>query len=186
MIEFISQPWPWYVAGPIIALVMFSLLLFGKRFGISSSLRNACSVLGAGKHCAYFDLNWRDYTWGFVFALGLIIGGYVAANYLMPDGSVGISQETIKELSAMGISDPGGEFVPPEIFNWGSLLTVRGFIMLVVGGFCVGFGTRYAEGCTSGHSISGLSELQLASLIATIFFFVGGLLATYFIIPHLI
>jgi uncharacterized membrane protein YedE/YeeE len=56
---------------------------------------------------------------------------------------------------------------------------------MVIGGFLVGFGTRYAGGCTSGHAISGLSNLQFASLIATIGFFAGGLIATHLLYPLL-
>ena len=74
---------------------------------------------------------------------------------------------------------------PNDIFNFSSLLTVKGFIMMVIGGFLVGFGTRYANGCTSGHSIMGISNLQLSSLIATCCFFAGGLIMTWLILPTL-
>ncbi len=124
--------------------------------------------------------------WNLVFGVGLIIGGFIASNFLMPETAVGITENTIIELQAFGISDPGSTYVPEEIFNWQSLATWRGFIMIVLGGFLVGFGTRYAEGCTSGHSISGLSDLQKGSLIATIFFFVGGIISTYLILPYLL
>lgn len=186
LIKFISQPWPWYVAGPIIALVMFSMLFFGKSFGISSNLRTMCSLLGAGKSCDFFDFNWRDQMWNLVFAGGLVLGGSIAYIYLGSDKAAHISEATIAELQAYGLSEPGKNVVPKEIFNWEALLTFKGIVFLVLGGFLVGFGTRYAGGCTSGHAISGLSDLQPASLLAVIGFFIGGLTITYFVLPYLL
>lgn len=186
LIDFISQPWPWYVAGPLIALVMFSLLFFGKTFGISSNLRTMCSVMGAGKSCEFFDFNWKNQVWNLVFVAGLIIGGLITHLYLTPNADVHISQATISELQSMGIENPGENLVPESIFNWETLFTLKGLIFIVLGGFLIGFGTRYAGGCTSGHAISGLSDLQLPSLIAVIGFFIGGLIMTYLILPHLL
>lgn len=186
LIELIKQPWPWYVAGPMIALVMLSLLLFGNSFGISSNLRTICSILGGGKNCEYFDFDWKNQVWNLVFAAGLIIGGAISGYYLSDGGEIALSAATTSELKEMGIENPGNGFVPSEIFSWESLLTIKGFIMLIVGGFLVGFGTRYAGGCTSGHAISGLSDLQPASLIAVIGFFIGGLIVTYLVLPGLL
>lgn len=186
IISFISQPWPWYVAGPLIAVTMFSLLFFGNTFGISANLRTICSIVGAGKNCEFFDFNWKSQMWNLVFAGGLVIGGAIAHLYLTPTSEVNISPETIQELSAYGIANPGRELVPSSVFNWEALLTLKGFFMMVIGGFLVGFGTRYAGGCTSGHAISGLSDLQLPSLIAVIGFFIGGLFITYLVIPYLL
>lgn len=186
MIEFISQPWPWYVAGPIIAVVMFSLLFFGKSFGISSNLRSVCSILGAGKNCEFFDFDWKAQTWNLIFAAGMVIGGFIAHYFLSSGNIVNISDSTIAELKTYGIKNPGEALVPTSIFNWQSLTSVKGLVMLVLGGFLVGFGTRYAGGCTSGHAISGLSDLQLPSLIAVIGFFIGGLTITYFVLPYLL
>lgn len=186
ILDFISQPWPWYVAGPLIALVMFSLLLFGNNFGISTNLRTMCTILGAGKSCELFDFNWRNQIWNLVFAAGLVVGGFIAHYFLTPSTEVNISQETITELQQYGIENPGSSLVPQSLFSWESLATVRGFVMLVVGGFLIGFGTRYAGGCTSGHAISGLSNLQLPSLIAVVGFFIGGLFVTHLILPFLL
>ncbi len=186
VIEFISQPWPWYVAGPMIAIVMFSMRLFGKQFGISSNLRTMCSILGAGKNCEFFDFNWKDQLWNLVFATGLVLGGIVASQFLISGDAIALSTETVFELESYGIENPGNSLVPIELFSIESLLTLKGLIMLVFGGFLVGFGTRYAGGCTSGHAISGLSELQLPSLIAVIGFFIGGLVVTYFVLPYLL
>ena len=186
MLEFISQPWPWYVAGPVIALVMFSLLFLGKSFGISANLRTICSIVGAGKNCDFFDFDWRTQAWNLVFATGLVIGGVIAHLYLTADAEVHISQQTIAELQSYGIENPGSSLVPESLFSWETLFTLKGFVMLVIGGFLVGFGTRYAGGCTSGHAISGLSDLQLPSLIAVIGFFIGGLFVTYLVLPYLL
>ena len=186
IVDFVSQPWPWYVAGPIIAMVMFSLLFLGNSFGISSNLRSICSILGAGRSCDFFDFNWKAQAWNLVFAVGMIIGGVISHLFLSSGFDVSISDATIAELQAYGIENPGEDLVPMSIFSWESLGTVRGFVMLVLGGFLVGFGTRYAGGCTSGHAISGLSDLQLPSLVAVIGFFIGGLAVTYFVLPYLL
>ncbi|MEP1032462.1 YeeE/YedE thiosulfate transporter family protein [Ekhidna sp.] len=183
--EFLSQPWPWYVAGPLIAFIMFSLLLSGKRFGLSSNLRSMCAIMGAGKHCEFFDFNWKAQNWNLVFALGLIIGGAIASQW-MSAGSVNLSKETVEELTGMGITNPGKQLIPEELFSWNNLLTIKGLIFVVLGGFLVGFGARYAGGCTSGHGISGLSDLQIPSLIAVIGFFLGGLTITYLLLPYIL
>lgn len=185
MMNFISQPWPWYVAGPLIAFTMFGLLFFGKSFGISSNLRTMCSVLGAGKNCDFFDFNWRTQIWNLVFVVGLILGGFISNQWLSNDASVAISVATKTELISMGVNTNSG-LAPSNIFSWEALGTLKGLIMMIVGGFLVGFGTRYAGGCTSGHAISGLSNLQMPSLIAVVGFFIGGLLVTYFVLPHLL
>ncbi|MFQ3213324.1 MAG: putative membrane protein YedE/YeeE [Marivirga sp.] len=186
ILEFISQPWPWYVAGPIITVIMLSMILFGKTFGLSSNLRTMCTVLGAGKTCDYFKYDWRQQAWNLVFALGLVIGGFIAHEFMNDGQSIALAEETIVKLQAYGITVSAGELLPAEIFNWQALLSWKGFIFIILGGFMVGFGTRYAGGCTSGHAISGLSDLQGASLIATIGFFIGGLLVTHFVLPILL
>ena len=185
-VDFISQPWPWYVAGIGISLVMFSLIFLGNSFGISSNLRTVCSILGAGKHCEFFDFNWKSQTWNLVFALGMIIGGDIAHEFLTLDHRIDLSEATVAELEAYGIENPGSTLLPKEVFAWENLTSIKGIIMLILGGFLVGFGTRYAGGCTSGHAISGLSNLQLPSLVAVIGFFIGGLTVTYFVLPYLL
>lgn len=186
MIEFISQPWPWYVAGPVIALVMFSLIYFGNSFGMSANFRNICSIMGAGKSCDFFDFDWKKQMWNLVFVVGTILGGVIASQFLMNNEVVAISAATIAELSSYGIENPGEGMLPKSIFSFESLLTAKGLIMIVLGGFLVGFGTRYAGGCTSGHAISGLSDLQPASLLAVIGFFIGGLAMTWLILPSVL
>ncbi len=184
--QIISQPWPWYVAGPAIGVVMFVLLWFGNSFGVSSNFRTICAMSGGGANCEFFRFNWRKQIWNLVFLAGSIVGGYIASNWLSTDNKAHISYATIAELDTIGVNNPGESLVPEEIFSFEALLTTKGLIMLVLGGFLVGFGTRYAGGCTSGHAISGLSNLQLPSLIAVVGFFIGGLFTTYFILPYLL
>lgn len=186
MIEFISQPWPWYVSGPLITLTMTILLLSGRRFGISSNLQTLCAMGGCGKVANYFKIDWKQNVWNLVFVAGTIIGGFLAANYLQADAPVAISEATAESLAPYGITADVNEAVPTEIFSWENLSSPQGLIMLLLGGFLVGFGVRYANGCTSGHAISGLSNLQLPSLIAVIGFFTGGLIMTWLFLPHLL
>lgn len=183
MIEFISQPWPWYVAGPLIALVMFSLLYFGKSFGISGNLATVCSMAGAGRVAEFFRFDWKKRIWNLVFILGTMIGGFIASTYLSTTPGVDLSAPTVSALNELGIENPGAEFVPGSIFNWAALFSIKGLVILVGGGFLVGFGARYAGGCTSGHAISGISDLQIPSIIAVIGFFIGGLIMTYLLLP---
>ena len=186
--EFIAQPWPWYVAGPLLALVMFILLYFGHEFGISENFRLMCAADGADNMNEFFKIDWRAGEWNLLVALGAVFGGYLASHYfLAPQGDIAhISDTTVASLNQIGIPVTAGSvpFVPAFI-SWSSLLTFPGFLMIIGGGFLVGFGARYAGGCTSGHAISGLSALQLPSLYAVLGFFAGGLLVTYLIIPFL-
>jgi uncharacterized membrane protein YedE/YeeE len=186
MIEIISQPWPWYVSGPLISLVMFLMLYFGKSFGVSSNLRTMCSIAGAGKAAEFFRFDWKANIWNLVFIFGALIGGFIARQYLTLDPAVAISNQTIVDLGALGIANAGNDFAPTTLFSWESLTTIRGFVVLVIGGVLIGFGTRYAGGCTSGHAISGLSNLQLPSLIAVVGFFIGGLVMTHLLLPFIL
>ena len=186
MIEYISQPWHWSVSGVMIAFVMFLMIYFGKQFGVSSSFKAICSAGGAGKLADYFDYNWKSHGWLLVFVVGAILGGFLASNYLQSSVPVALSQATINDLNAMGISAPkAGALVPPELFSIESLSSVRSLLVLIVGGIFIGFGTRYAGGCTSGHAITGLANLQLPSLVAVIGFFIGGLLSTHLLLSFI-
>lgn len=182
----LRQPWPWYVAGPMISLVMFLLLYFGKEFGVSGNLRTLCSIAGAGKVNDFFRIDWKAQIWNLTFVLGGMIGGFIAHHFMSDREAVGISSETIAQLKVLGIPSPGSSYLPEALFSWESLAHPKYALMLVLGGVLVGFGTRYAGGCTSGHAISGLSNLQLPSLIAVIGFFIGGLAMTHVILPYLL
>lgn len=183
IIEWLRQPWPWYVAGPLISLTMFILLFFGKSFGVSDTLRTTCAIGGAGKLSDYFNFDWKKQIWNIIFVVGMIIGGFIASTWLQDSNPIPLAESTILKLHELGINEPGKDFIPKEIFSWESLFTLRGFVMLVLGGFLIGFGTRYAGGCTSGHGISGLSNLQLPSLIAVLGFFFGGMVMVYLLLP---
>lgn len=180
-----ASEWPWYVAGPLIGLFVPALLIVGNKvFGISGSLSHLCAAIAPGK-VEYFRYDWRRTgLWNLVFLAGVLIGGFLASHF---GGtlSIAISPQTKAALATLGIHDLSG-IAPNELFTWHALLTVRGFVSIVVGGFLVGFGTAYAAGCTSGHAISGLANLQLPSLIAVVGFFAGGLAATYFVLPFVI
>lgn len=185
MLEILKQPWPWYIAGPLIGLTVPVLLIIGnKSFGISSSLRHICAAcLPAG--IPFFKYDWKKEIWNLFFVLGIFLGGFIAATFLSNPNSIMVSPALQSELAQYGISNYQ-YLVPIELISWQSLFTIRGFILMVVGGFLVGFGTRYAGGCTSGHAIMGLSTLQLPSLIATICFMIGGFLAANLILPYLL
>lgn len=185
MLEIVSQPWPWYVAGPLIGLVVPALLLIGgKQFGISENLRHLCAATFPGK-ISFLQYDWkRTGVWNLLFVLGVLIGGFITANLLTGPDTIAISEATRSDLSALGVVNFTG-LAPSEVFSFEGLATVRGFILIVVGGFLVGFGSRYAGGCTSGHAISGLADLQVSSLIAVLGFFAGGLLVTHVLLPFI-
>lgn len=184
MLEFIKQPWTWYVAGAIIGLIVPALLLLGnKHFGISANLRHACAACFPAD-IQFFKYDWKKEIWNFFFVGGILIGGFIAAHYLANPNPVQVNPALATELKSYGITDYS-QLLPAEIFSWSSLLTLRGFILLVVGGFLVGFGARYAGGCTSGHAIMGISDLQVPSMIATASFMVGGFIMANLILPFI-
>lgn len=185
--ELIIMPWPWWVSGLMITFTMYLLLYFGKSFGMSGNLRTMCSI-GASKFSDFFKFDWKKEIWNLVVAGGAMLGGFIFANYLLPNQTINISDATISSLKELNINVEKGEVpvLPEEIFSWDNLFTLQGFIIIVVGGFLVGFGTRYAGGCTSGHAISGLSNLQLPSLFAVLGFFSGGLIMVHYILPYIL
>jgi len=181
--DWILEPWPWYISGPLIALIMFLLLFVGKQFGMSSNLRTACAAFGAGKASDFFRFDWKADRWNLMVVLGAIIGGFIASNY-MSDNTVTINPEVAHQLATdYNITSAGESYLPPEIFGVENLSNPFIIAILLIGGLLVGFGARYAGGCTSGHAISGLSNLQLPSLIAVMGFFIGGLVMVHFIYP---
>lgn len=184
-LEFLRGPWSWYVVGSLIGSLVPLLLLVGNRqFGVSSNLRHLCAAtLPCG--IAHFTYPWkRDGVWNLVFLLGVLSGGLLSALAIgvpVPD----ISQATRAALAGFGIHEISG-LVPAAIIGWDTLMTWRGAMMILGGGFAVGFGTSWAGGCTSGHAISGLADRQLPSLVAVCGFFAGGLLSTWIILPRLL
>ena len=208
---FLSQPWPWWAGGITIGITLFLLLYFGKEFGLSANLRTMCAADGAGDFADFFDFDWQAQGWNLMVALGAMFGGYMAATYFSPGHIAHVSEATVASLNQISAGVEGAQFhydaatgltdvpiVPaptienpnvPDFWNlysWSSLFTLRGMIIILGGGFLIGFGSRYAGGCTSGHAISGIADLQLPSLVAVISFFVGGLIMTYFFLPFIL
>jgi len=185
MLELIKQPWPWYIAGPLIGLTVAVLLLIGnKSLGISSSLRHICAAC-LPANIPFFKYDWKKEVWNLFFVAGILLGGFLGVQILSNPLPMVLAPTLVADLANYGVSDFTG-LVPVELFNWETLFTLKGFFLIVVGGFLVGFGTRYAGGCTSGHAIMGLSTLQWPSLIATCCFMAGGFLMANLILPYIL
>ncbi|MCD6018956.1 MAG: protein of unknown function YeeE/YedE [Bacteroidetes bacterium] len=180
----LTQPWPWYVSGILIGLMVPALLIIGnKSFGVSSTLRHICAACTPTK-LTFFKYDWKQESWNLMFVFGVAIGGLIAGYFWQNPEPVQLTESAVESMNQMGVKNYSG-LIPTDIFNFKALLTLKGFILMVVGGFFVGFGTRWAGGCTSGHAIMGLSNLQWPSLVATCCFFAGGLLMTWLILPYI-
>lgn len=185
LLEFVRKPWPWYVAGPLIGLMVPALLILGnKSLGISSSLRHVCAACMPAK-IPFFQYDWKKEVWNLLFVLGVLLGGIICLVFLQNEDALTVSPALVEELSEYGVVNFSG-LIPVDLFNWESLGSLRGILLLGAGGFLVGFGTRYAGGCTSGHAIMGLSTLQWPSLVATICFMVGGFIMANLIMPFIL
>lgn len=182
----LNEPWPWYVAGPIIGLFVPALLIVGNRlFGVSSSLRHICAAT-VPRGVDFFRYEWRRIgAWNITFIVGIFIGGAIAASYFPGAGQVALSEAARETIATFGVTEVAG-LVPEQLLSWQTLGTWRGALMLIGGGLLVGFGASWAGGCTSGHAISGLADRQLPSLIATLSFFAGGLVSVWIILPALL
>ncbi|WP_445712769.1 YeeE/YedE family protein [Flavobacterium sp.] len=183
--ELILGTWHWAISGFLISIVMLVLIYFGKSFGMSSNLRTMCTMAGAGKFSDFFKFDWREQKWSLAVVLGAFVGGFIAFHFLSDGTGVNLNPETVHNLSLLHIDAPNGKLMPDALFSIETLQTPKGFAILLIGGLLIGFGTRYAGGCTSGHAISGLSNLQLPSLVAVVGFFIGGLLMAHFILPYI-
>ena len=185
MMDFFRQPWPWYVAGAIIGLTVPALLILGnKHFGISANLRHACAAC-LPANIKFFKYDWRKEIWNFFFVGGIMLGAFLSIQFLTNSEPVQVNPALLNELKTYGITDHS-TLLPGELFSLESLFTWRGLIMLVVGGFLVGFGARYAGGCTSGHSIMGISDRQVPSIIATAAFMAGGFIMANLLLPFIL
>lgn len=182
MPDFLFAPWPWYIVGPLLGLFPALFLLVANRmFGVSSNLRHMCAAMLPGRH-AYFQHDWRSERWNLLFALGILAGGVIAGTLLRNPEPVAISPATHAALADLGIRNFTG-LVPPDLFSWSALASPEAWILLVGGGFLVGFGTAWAGGCTSGHGLAGVADLQPASLLALLAFFAGGIIGTFLLLP---
>lgn len=183
--EFLYAPWPWYAAGAVIGLTVPTLLLLGnKKLGISSTLRQICAACYPAK-IPFFNYDWKKDSWNLFFAAGILLGGFLGGYVFANPEPVAVTAETKNLFLSWGLDDVDG-LLPQELFNWENLITAKGFLLMIVGGFLVGFGTRYAGGCTSGHGILGLSALQWPSLVATACFFIGGIVVSHFVLPYIL
>lgn len=152
--DLLMQPWPWWLSGILIGLTVPLLyFLTGNGFGISTSYQQLGAVCSPQSQLTYFrNFDRAKNMWTLLFALGIGIGGYIS----------------VQLLSANPVP-----LIPESLMNpWGA-------IRLFAGGCLVGFGARYAGGCTSGHAINGIANLNFPSLVATLFFFVGGIAVTW-------
>ena len=184
MLELLKQPWPWYVSGTLIGLTVPALLLSGnKHFGISSSLRHICAAC-LPANIPFFKYDWKKEAWNLFFVIGILLGGWLAVTLLADPNPVVVSEQTVEALNSLNVR-VDEKLMPASIFNTGNLFTAKGLVFFVLGGFLVGFGTRYAGGCTSGHSIMGLSTLQWPSLLATCCFMIGGFAMVHLVFPWL-
>lgn len=181
--EVLFQTWPWYVSGFLIAAIMLTLNYFGKVFGMSSNLRTLCTIAGADKCADFFKFDWKTQGWNLLVLLGAMVGGYVAVHYMSDPSNVSLNPQTIDQLAQMGIDAPDGKLLPNALFGDDVFTSPKVIAILIIGGILIGFGSRYAGGCTSGHAIAGMSNLQKQSLKAVIGFFVGGLVMSYFVLP---
>ncbi|MEO7801079.1 MAG: YeeE/YedE thiosulfate transporter family protein [Ginsengibacter sp.] len=185
LLSLLKQPWPWYIAGPLIGLTIPFLLISGNKWlGISSSLRHICAACFPG-NVSFFNYDWKKEKWNLFFVVGIAAGALLVAVLLNNPDPVSLNPRLVTELKQYGIT-PQQALLPEEIFSWQQLLTAKGLFFMVFGGLFVGFGTRYAGGCTSGHSIMGLSNLQWPSLVATISFMLGGFIMANLILPYIL
>jgi uncharacterized protein len=177
------KTWHWSISGFLIAIIMLTLNYFGKVFGMSTNLRSLCSIAGADKCADFFKFDWKSQRWNLLVVVGAMIGGYVAVNFMSDPTNVNIDSRTKIELVKMNIDLPNGKLLPNKIFGIAALKSPKMISILIIGGFLIGFGSRYAGGCTSGHAIAGLSNFQKQSLKAVVGFFIGGLIMAHFILP---
>ena len=182
IIAWLHAPWPWYVSGPLIGLMVPLMLWIGNRsFGISANLRHMCAMTQPKSvSVEFFQYNWREQSWSLIFAVGAVLGGFLAGIVFANPDPIDLSVAALTMFSYWNVPITGG-YLPHVLFD----LTWMGVIVMFIGGVLVGFGTRYASGCTSGHAITGLSTLQPQSLLAVAGIFAGGLLSSHFITPHL-
>jgi uncharacterized membrane protein YedE/YeeE len=183
IINYISQPWPWWVAGPLIGLVIILLQwIDNKPLAASSSYRHVCSAAFPNGIPFLTNYNWKAESWNLFFVAGIAIGGFLTAIILSHPSNIAISNETSQQLQSMGLKDVNG-FAPSQLFSFAALQTFPGITIMVFGGFLIGFGSRYAGGCVSGHCMTGISDLQWTSLLATACIFVGGIFTSYYLLP---
>ena len=181
--DIFTHTWHWAISGFLIGVIMLSLNYFGKVFGMSTNLRTLCTMAGAGKFSDFFKTDWKSQRWNLLVVVGAMIGGFIATHYLHDDSNVTLNPQTVAQLEKLHIDAPNGKLLPDALFGSQVITNPKILFILILGGFLVGFGSRYAGGCTSGHAIAGTSNLQIQSIKAMIGFFIGGLIMSHFILP---
>jgi uncharacterized membrane protein YedE/YeeE len=181
--DFLFHTWHWSITGFLIGIIMLTLNYFGKVFGMSSNLRSLCTMAGAAKFADFFRFDVKAQYWNLMVVFGAMLGGFVAVHFMSDPSNVDINPQTIAQLETMHIDAPSGKLLPDALFGNAVFQSPKMILILLIGGLLIGFGSRYAGGCTSGHAIAGMSNLQRQSLKAVIGFFVGGLIMAHFIFP---
>jgi uncharacterized membrane protein YedE/YeeE len=150
-------PIHWALAGGAIAAVTLCLLYFrNRRLGISGGLDDVCSLVLSRPYFAQESVR-TSRQWRFPFLVGLVLGGFLSA---LLGGRWAPTWE-------LGMFDQAIGFGPHGKVAW-----------MFAGGVLIGFGTRLANGCTSGHGIFGISNVEVPSLVATLTFMAGGIMTT--------
>src|ERR1043165_7214140 len=149
LISLIRGPWPWYVSGPLIGLFVPLLLLIGnKQLGMTGALRATCAAI-APSDLDFFRYDWKKSgSWNIALAAGILVGAVLAVAMLGGGATPAVSPRTRDAIAALGLASPSG-LVPAQLFSWRALLTLRGALSIIGGGFLVGFGSSYEIGRTS-------------------------------------
>jgi hypothetical protein len=144
-------PWPWWAAGPAIGLVVTLLAwISGKALGVSTAYGSACAI---ATKAAFFQTREYREPWRLAFVVGLPLGGLVSA-VLAGAFPAGLAYGQLDALT-------------------GGSLGIKA-ALLFGGGLLIGAGARWAGGCPSGHSIVGIAQGAVSSLVATMAFMAGG------------
>lgn len=163
-----TTPLPWFIAGPLIGFIVpLLLVLREKQFGVSSTYRYIGGVVFP--KIPYFNYYKDADKWQLQFAIGLVLAGLLVRDI----------QQWWKPWLDVAQSEVAVEQLRVSVYGWSN-----GWVFLL-GGFLVGFGSRYANGCTAGHCIMGVSQFALSSVLATAAFFSGGLFVSHFVVPLL-
>lgn len=158
---FPAEPWPWWMGGLVIgALVPLLYYFLNTALGVSTGFGNFAKLLFPKTTLSW--LNSKSFSsvvnHRFYMMMGMLIGAFSAGRVM------GLPVVTIE----MGVFS--------ETLQWPIWGNVLWFLM---GGFLLGLGARIAGGCTSGHSIHGLANFQLSSLVATICFLIFGAVTVF-------
>lgn len=161
------ERWSPYIAGIGIGILSwFTFLLSDKPIGCSTSFVTTSGMIeklfqgDKVNRKAYYQKHIPAINWQLLFVIGIFIGAFLSA---WLSGQFEFRWLPQKWLSKFGLTPV--------------LRTTTAFL----GGILMGLGSRWANGCTSGHGISGAMQLTVSSWLATICFFAGGLIVAFLI-----